>query len=114
MQIDMWMLYSDSSHFSEQLSYIKHFISSYGSKVINFTRFKHFLQFQHNPKRVELFSPSERNPHVTGGTEVADWTLTQHRLLKWRGWKLTGGAHLSDRKMDNKRLALFAKDRNRT
>jgi hypothetical protein len=40
MQTVIWMLYSDSTHFSERFSYIKHFISNYSLKVINFARYK--------------------------------------------------------------------------
>jgi hypothetical protein len=38
------MLYSDSTHFSEQLSYKILFISSYGVKDINFASFKYLQQ----------------------------------------------------------------------
>jgi hypothetical protein len=46
-------------------------------------------------KQIELFSPSETDPQMMGGTEVTDWTLTRHRLLKWREQRMTGRAHLS-------------------
>jgi hypothetical protein len=40
------MSYSDSSHFSDKLSYKILFISSYGLKDMNFARFKHLQNFQ--------------------------------------------------------------------
>jgi hypothetical protein len=46
------MTYSNSTHFSEQLSYKILFISSYGLKDTNFARFKHLQQnSEKNSKR---------------------------------------------------------------
>jgi hypothetical protein len=39
------MLYSDSTHFSEQFSYKTLFILSYQTKDMNFTRFKYLQEF---------------------------------------------------------------------
>jgi hypothetical protein len=36
------MSYLDSSHFSDKLSYRKHFILTYDSKDMNLARYKHF------------------------------------------------------------------------
>jgi hypothetical protein len=41
------MAYSDSTHFSDKLSYKILFISSYGSKDMNYARFK-YLQEKKN------------------------------------------------------------------
>jgi hypothetical protein len=41
MQTEAWMSYSDLAHFSDKISYIKHFILSYRLKDIDFARFKH-------------------------------------------------------------------------
>jgi hypothetical protein len=45
MQTVVWMAYSDSTHFSEQLSYKTLFISSYQSKDMNFARLEQILPF---------------------------------------------------------------------
>jgi hypothetical protein len=42
MQTDIWMAFSDSTHFSEQLSYKILFISSYSLKDKNFASLDHF------------------------------------------------------------------------
>jgi hypothetical protein len=44
------MAYSDSTHFSEQLSYKTLFISSYQTKDMNFARYTHLQQFSETPK----------------------------------------------------------------
>jgi hypothetical protein len=44
MQTNVWMAYSCSLCFSDRFSYIKHFISSYGSEDMNFARFEQFMQ----------------------------------------------------------------------
>jgi hypothetical protein len=58
------MSYSDSTHFSEQLSYKIHFIPSYGLKDIIYARLKHFLEFSRNRKtfltQAELAGESDR------------------------------------------------------
>jgi hypothetical protein len=48
--------YSDSSHFSEQLSYIKHIIMNYGLKDINFTNLTHLQKFFENREMGRFFS----------------------------------------------------------
>jgi hypothetical protein len=45
MQTIAWMANSDSVHFSDKLSYKKHFISIYGSKDINFASLTHLQEF---------------------------------------------------------------------
>jgi hypothetical protein len=58
MQTEVWMSYSDSSHFSDKLSCKIHFIPSYGLKDMNFARLKHLQEFfQKTAKMVGLFSP---------------------------------------------------------
>jgi hypothetical protein len=42
------MAYSDSSHLSDKISYKILFISSYGLKDINLTRFKHLWKHLNN------------------------------------------------------------------
>jgi hypothetical protein len=44
MQTSIWMSYSDSTHFSDKLSYKILFISSYGSKDMNYARFKYLQE----------------------------------------------------------------------
>jgi hypothetical protein len=46
MQTVVWMAYSDSSHFSDKISYKILFISSYGLKDMNFARCKYLQEFQ--------------------------------------------------------------------
>jgi hypothetical protein len=41
----MCMAYSDSTHFSDKLSYKILFISSYSLEDVNFVRFKYLQQF---------------------------------------------------------------------
>jgi hypothetical protein len=62
MQTVVWMAYSDSSHFSDKISYKILFISSYGSKDINFARLEQILQFSAKQRREELFSPRHASP----------------------------------------------------
>jgi hypothetical protein len=50
MQTTIWMAYSESTYFSEQLSYKILFITSYGLKDINFASFKHLQQFSEKQK----------------------------------------------------------------
>jgi hypothetical protein len=58
MQTDIWMTFSDSAHFSEQLSYKILFISSYGPKDMNLTSLEHLQEFfRKTVKMVGLFSP---------------------------------------------------------
>jgi hypothetical protein len=45
MQTDIWMVYSNSMHFSDKLSYKILFISSYGSKDMNLLRFAYLQEF---------------------------------------------------------------------
>jgi hypothetical protein len=45
MQIVVWMAYSDSSHFSDKISYKILFISSYGSKDMILPRFAYLQEF---------------------------------------------------------------------
>jgi hypothetical protein len=45
MQTSIWMAYSDSTHFSEQLSYKILFILSYGFKDMILASVKHLQQF---------------------------------------------------------------------
>jgi hypothetical protein len=53
MQTGIWMLYSGSSHFSDELSYKTLLISSYGLKDIHFARFQHFLTFSEKKNKAE-------------------------------------------------------------
>jgi hypothetical protein len=60
------MAYLDSTHFSDKFSYKILFISSYGSKDINFARFAHLQQF--SVKQIKwsgFFSPKEISAQVT-------------------------------------------------
>jgi hypothetical protein len=45
MQTSIWMAYSDSTHFSDKISYKILFISSYGSKDMNLPRFAYLQEF---------------------------------------------------------------------
>jgi hypothetical protein len=44
MQTEVWMSYSDSSHFSDKNSYKILFISNYGLEDMNLAKFNHFLK----------------------------------------------------------------------
>jgi hypothetical protein len=72
------MLYSDSSYFSDKISYKILCIPSYGSKDINFARFNHFLPFSEKQRTDRNFShrrltQPQRLPH---GTAQVDGALT--------------------------------------
>jgi hypothetical protein len=56
------MAYSDSTHFSDKLSYKILFISSYGSKDMNYARFTHFLQFSEKHKRGNFYTETDPSP----------------------------------------------------
>jgi hypothetical protein len=45
MQTVAWMAFSDSTYFSDKLSYKILFISSYELKDMDLARFKYFLEF---------------------------------------------------------------------
>jgi hypothetical protein len=60
MQTDIWMAFSDSTHFSEQLSYKILFISSYSLKDKNFASLDHFPAiFRKNRNGSGLASPRD-------------------------------------------------------
>jgi hypothetical protein len=50
MQTVAWMAFSDSTHFSDKISYKILFISSYGLKDMIFTRFAQNLPLFRQPK----------------------------------------------------------------
>jgi hypothetical protein len=56
MKTGIQMAYSDSTHFSDTLSYKILFISSYGSKDMNLPRFNQILPFLENGIRTRNFS----------------------------------------------------------
>jgi hypothetical protein len=69
------MAYSDPTHFSDKLSYRKHFISSYGSKDMNFAISAHLQQFSikqikwsgfFSPKQILARVPDRRGQGLTG------------------------------------------------
>jgi hypothetical protein len=55
MQTVVWMTYSDSTHFSDKLSYKIHFIPSYHLKDMNFGSFKLLQEFQKNREELRIF-----------------------------------------------------------
>jgi hypothetical protein len=65
------MPYSDSSHFSDKLSYKILFISSYQSKDMNYATLEQILPFSENRNRTRNFSHPEvlrrRRQRLTGG-----------------------------------------------
>jgi hypothetical protein len=75
MQTDIWMVYSNSMHFSDKLSYKILFITSYGLKDINFASFKHLQQF--SEKQIKRWDFSHRKATGPGrcpaGPEETDW-----------------------------------------
>jgi hypothetical protein len=78
MQTEVWIAYSDSMHFSDKLSYKTLFISKYGLKDINYTRFEQFLPFSEKQRTDRNFShrgltQPQRLPH---GTVQVDGALT--------------------------------------
>jgi hypothetical protein len=50
MQTVAWMAFSDSTHFSDKLSYKIHFISSYHLKDMIYTRFEYLQEYSKNSK----------------------------------------------------------------
>jgi hypothetical protein len=54
MQTGKWMSFSDSTHFSDKISYKTLFISKYGLKDINFARLKYSQEFSAKQKTVGL------------------------------------------------------------
>jgi hypothetical protein len=65
MQTVVWMAYSNSTHFSDTNSYKILFISSYGSKDMNLTRFAYLQGFSENGGRVETFY-TEKDTSASG------------------------------------------------
>jgi hypothetical protein len=79
MQTDEWMAYSCSAHFSDQFSYIKHFISNYGLQDMIYARFTQILQFFRKQKKTGTFLTERMLATVADrwGQEAdadADWT----------------------------------------
>jgi hypothetical protein len=62
MQTDEWMAYSCSLDFSDQFSYIKHFIPSYSLRDMIFARFKHFLKNKREKDGRERTGPDLHDP----------------------------------------------------
>jgi hypothetical protein len=58
MQTVVWMSYSCSSYFSDQYSYITHFIPSYSLGDMIFARFKHFSEKQRREGRLGRTGPN--------------------------------------------------------
>jgi hypothetical protein len=54
MQTVVWMAYSDSSHFSDKISYKILFILGYGSKDMNLPRFKYLQKFSGKTEQLKL------------------------------------------------------------
>jgi uncharacterized protein YehS (DUF1456 family) len=85
MQTGIWMAYSDSMHFSEQLSYKILFVLSYHLKDMILARFEHLQKFQKNRENAETFLTEE---HIATGTDCGSRALM--RLLtgllttRWR------------------------------
>jgi hypothetical protein len=57
MQTVVWMAYKDSTYFSDKNSYKIHFISSYGSKDMNYARLTHLEQFSEKKKTEHWAGP---------------------------------------------------------
>jgi hypothetical protein len=55
MQTDIWISYSNSTHFSDKFSYKILFISSYRLKDMNFARFTHLQQFSAKQRKSGTF-----------------------------------------------------------
>jgi hypothetical protein len=59
MQTDIWMVYSDSTHFSDEFSYKILCFSSYQLKDMILARFEHLQQiFLKTETMLGLFSPT--------------------------------------------------------
>jgi hypothetical protein len=65
------MTYSDSTHFSNKISYKILFIPSYELKDRNFAKFDKLQVFSGNKNEAEIFL-TEREP-LTGGARLSDW-----------------------------------------
>jgi hypothetical protein len=63
MQTRAWMSYSNSTHFSDKISYKILFISSYGSKNMNLARFTHLQEFLEKKNR-KTDGTSETETHL--------------------------------------------------
>jgi hypothetical protein len=62
------MAYSESTQFSDKLSYKILYISSYGLKDINFARFDKLQEFSETETKLGLFPPKRIRPgSLTGG-----------------------------------------------
>jgi hypothetical protein len=55
MQTDIWMVYSNSMHFSDPKTYKILFISIYGLKDMNLPRFAYLQEFLENREDAETF-----------------------------------------------------------
>jgi hypothetical protein len=101
------MTYSDSTHFSDQISYKIHFISSYGLQNIIYARFKYLQQFPEKKNReiCEIFLTQRKGASETDVRDPeADGDLTGQRLLRWRLRIPTKGVRLSVLRENAKRL----------
>jgi hypothetical protein len=98
------MTNSGSMHFSDKLSYKKHFISSYGSKDMNFAISAHLQQF--SVKQIKwsgFFSPKEISARVADRRgQGDDWDVAGQRWLRWRRLRMTGRVHLSGSEKNKK------------
>jgi hypothetical protein len=96
MQTIIWMSYSDSTHFSDKLSYKILVISSYGLKDMILTRFAYLQQFQKN--RGGFFSPSRTQPKRMTHRATGDLIgLLRSRSLRLLRESLTARSHMSAR-----------------
>jgi hypothetical protein len=112
MLTGIWMSYSDSTHFSEQLSYKIRFIPSYGLKVMDLASLTPLQQFSENRENGGTF--------LTGGEPV--WVadrgtgaeLTGSGPLRWHSmcWRAEPTCQIG--KIDQKGVALFATNGIRT
>jgi hypothetical protein len=78
MQTGIWMTYSDSTHFSDKISYKILFISSYHLKDTDLTKFAHLQGFSRKQRFRGDFSHrgGQQPGALTGGARGrlgADW-----------------------------------------
>jgi hypothetical protein len=73
------MAYSDSTHFSDKISYKILFISSYGSKDMNLPRFKYLQEFSGKKNREaetgpDLVGVGNKGPHGARDSSEQSWS----------------------------------------
>jgi hypothetical protein len=96
------MAYSGSMHFSDKLSYKKHFISSYGSKDMNFAISAHLQQFSVKQIfRCDFSHREELSLSADRRGQGADCDVAAEVVpVQTYGWGLPVSEHESNKKIE--------------